>query len=173
MFHKAHLTCAELRYPLLYLQDGPFSGGQRVRSHHPHQRSSPPPVVLPPQRAGVIACTLVCCMLLRFRLNRGYTVMRATSLAYTGSTLCSCYLTVCTVFWLLFFFIMAETEHTGMGGQGDLEGRDKIHQTNGRSFTIGVGWLHKKCICQIWVMRVFINSDLVKRLREDLITFNP
>lgn len=115
MFHKAHLTCAELRYPLLYLQDGLFSGGRHVCTPIIPTSALHPPVVLPPQRAGVIACTLVCCMLLRFRLSWGYTAMRAASLAYTGSTLCSCYLTGCTVFF--FFFITAETEHKGIGGE--------------------------------------------------------
>lgn len=106
MFHKAHLTCAELRYPLLYLQDGLFSGGQRVCTPTIPTSALHPPVVLPPQRAGVIACTLVCCLLLRSRLSRGYTAMWAASLAYTGSTLCSCYLTVCTIFFFFFFFFL-------------------------------------------------------------------
>lgn len=130
MFHKAHLTCAELRYPLLYLQDGLFSGGRHVCAPIIPTSALHPPVVLPPQRAGAIACTLVCCMLLRFRLSRGYTVMRATSLAYTGSTLCSCYLTVCTVFvFFLFFYNGRDRTHGDRGGGGIWrDGRKYIRQ---------------------------------------------
>lgn len=139
MFHKAHLTCAELRYPLLlYLQDGLFSRGQRVCTPIIPTSALRPPVVLPPQRAGVIACNLVCCMLLRFRLSRGYTVMRVASLAYTGSTLCSCYLTVCTVFFF-FFFITAETEHKGMRGGYIRQMDDPSHVNLRKASKNGVG----------------------------------
>lgn len=130
MFHKAHLTCAELRYPLLCLQDSLFSGGRHACAPIIPTSALHPPVVLPPQRAEVIACTLVCCMLLRFRLSRGYTVMRPASLAYTGSTLCPCYLTMCTIF----FFLYNSRDRTHGDWGEDLEGREKRHQTNGRSF---------------------------------------
>lgn len=106
-----------------------------VRSHYPRQPSSSPQLsCLPREPEWLRAPLFVACF--SDSDLAGVTWRCGPHRWHPQAAHCVLVILLCVPFSFSFlsFFITAETEHSGIVGE-DFEGREKTHQTNGRSFT--------------------------------------